>query len=161
MPTVNERCIKELELAGFFNKDSDYEGGIGESVKELLEVFAKQGHSGFSANRTADIFHQLIKGGTILPLKGTPDEWMEPMDGVYQNKRNFSVFAESDTGKNAFLSGGKIFIDKNGVTYTGNKSRVPIKFPCYPKPILVHDNLLGKIKAFFRNLKNCFHTKVT
>ena len=34
----------ELELAGFFDEDSDYGGAIGEAVMELMEVFAKQGH---------------------------------------------------------------------------------------------------------------------
>ena len=39
----------ELKLAGLFNKDSDYGGEIGKAVLELVNVFEKQGHSGFSA----------------------------------------------------------------------------------------------------------------
>ena len=34
----------ELQMAGFFDKDSDYGGMIGEAVMELMEVFANQGH---------------------------------------------------------------------------------------------------------------------
>ena len=43
--TMTDRAIEELQRAGFFGKDSDYEGMLGESVKELLLVFQKQGKS--------------------------------------------------------------------------------------------------------------------
>ena len=31
---------RELRLAGFFDKDSDYEGALGKAVMELIEVFS-------------------------------------------------------------------------------------------------------------------------
>ena len=65
--TSTERAIHELELAGLFDADSDYGGMIGQSVKELLELFSEQGHSGFSAGLTADLFHRLVRGETLTP----------------------------------------------------------------------------------------------
>ena len=59
--STTDACIQELERAGLFKKDSDYGGMIGDAVKELLLVFQKQGHSGYSAQVTATIFGKLIK----------------------------------------------------------------------------------------------------
>lgn len=131
-----ERCIKELELAGLFDKDSDYEGMIGEAVKELLQVFSKQGHSGFSAHTVVNIFHELINGKEILsPLTGNDDEWVDVSEpsGYYclQNKRRSSVFkTETDC---IDVNGGPIFKDRNGCTFTNKNSILHnITFPYIP-----------------------------
>ncbi len=42
---------KWLEQNGLFDKDSDYDGWLGESVMKVWEFIAKQGHSGGSASR--------------------------------------------------------------------------------------------------------------
>jgi len=143
------RGIDELKTAGLFDEDSDYNGMIGESVKELLEVFGKQGHSGASAPRVAEIFHRLVKGETLTPLKGTPDEWVDHggEGGTrFQNNRNSAVFADSDTGKNATYLYGKAFVSKNGGTWTHGGSSVPIKFPCFaPKTVYIRDSFWGRL----------------
>jgi len=56
---------RELELAGLFDEDSDYNGMIGEAVLELAQVFSAQGHSGFSAMMVGDIFSRLVKYETL------------------------------------------------------------------------------------------------
>ena len=50
---MNSRIFarKWLEQNGLFDKDSDYDGWLGESVMEVWEFIAKQGHSGGSASR--------------------------------------------------------------------------------------------------------------
>ena len=58
---------KELERAGMFDKDSDYEGMIGRAVMELIEVFSKQKHSGFSAMSTIEVFSRVAKFKKLSP----------------------------------------------------------------------------------------------
>jgi hypothetical protein len=49
-----------LKSRGLFDEDSDYAGMVGEAVLELVKVFSKQGHSGFSAGLTRNIFNQIL-----------------------------------------------------------------------------------------------------
>lgn len=87
-----------MELAGLFGKDADYEGAHAHAVMELMEVFAKQGHSGFSAHLTLDLFNQLASYKTLTPITSNPDEWMDvsEMSGrpMWQSKRCPSVFSK-------------------------------------------------------------------
>lgn len=131
--TMTERAIEELKLAGFYDKDSDYEGKIGKAVEELLKVFENQGHSGFSAHVVIDIFSKIAGGGILTPLKGTSDEWNE-ICGTIQNKRCYSVFAENKFGQEAYDVNGIIFEDNNGCRFTCKESTIPISFPYTPKP---------------------------
>jgi hypothetical protein len=89
---------RELELAGLFDKDSDYDGEIGKAVMQLIRVFSKQGHSGFSAGMTLSIFNKVASYKTLTPITGNPEEWMnvsevsgEPM---WQSTRCPSVFSK-------------------------------------------------------------------
>ncbi len=50
---------EELTRVGLFDKDSDYDGMLGNAVLELITVFAKQGHSGMSAEMTRELFYKL------------------------------------------------------------------------------------------------------
>ena len=51
---------KRLTELGMFDKDSDYDGMIGEAIMELSETFSNQGHSGMSALLTISLFTQLM-----------------------------------------------------------------------------------------------------
>ena len=53
--------VERLKVLGLFDQHSDYSGMIGEAVKELSLVFAKQGHSGQSAEITVHVFNELMK----------------------------------------------------------------------------------------------------
>lgn len=57
----HELFKKRLIELGMFDKDSDYDGMIGEAIMELSKVFAEQGHSGMSAFITLQLFHQLMQ----------------------------------------------------------------------------------------------------
>ena len=133
-----ERELQELKLAGFFDEDSDYDGGIGRCVEELLKVFRSQGHSGFSAARTAEIFAMLVDGKSLTPLKGISNEWMDVSEcsgkPMFQNRRCSQVFASTEHGDGAYDINYFIFVDKNGTTFTrGDRSSIPISFPYMPR----------------------------
>jgi hypothetical protein len=114
---------RELKLAGLFDKDSDYEGMLGEAVLELMEVFAKQGHSGFSAMLAMDLFGRLAKFEALTELTDNPEEWndiSEYQDGEpgWQSVRSPSCFSK-DGGKTYYnLDDLEVeHVDENGVSY--------------------------------------------
>ena len=90
----------ELELAGLFDEDSDYGGMSGEAALEIVAVFAKQGHSGFSASLTTDIVTRLMQFKPLTPLTYAPDEWNHIHEDIaggkdtYQNRRKSTVFSD-------------------------------------------------------------------
>jgi hypothetical protein len=99
MSNLIAHAERELREAGLFDKDSDYEGKLGHAVMELVRVFAKQGHSGFSARQVIRIFSSVANYELLNPLKN-PIETGEYMDvGSYlQSTRRHSVFS-ADGGK--------------------------------------------------------------
>jgi hypothetical protein len=98
-----QHAKEELTRAGLFDKDSDYDGMLGNAVLELVEKFAAQGHSGFSAGMTLEIFNRVARFRTLTPISSNPTEWMEVTQyfngkGVWQNRRDPAKFSE-DGGK--------------------------------------------------------------
>lgn len=119
----------ELRIAGLLDKDSDYEGMLGQSVLELTKEFASQGHSGFSAAQTLKIFARVASFEPLSPLRGDDDEWQEVGTGVFQNVRCSHIFKENGQ---AYDIEGRIFREPSGVCYTNSESRVPVTFPYVP-----------------------------
>jgi hypothetical protein len=118
---------KEFDVLGWPG-DCEMQGWACENVLELLEVFAEQGHSGSSAPYVLNLFNKLAKFKPISPLTGEDNEWTEVGEEVFQNKRDSAVFKKGKDGK-AYWLDGRIFKDKNGSTFTSNKSSIPVKFP--------------------------------
>jgi len=113
----------ELQMAGLFDMDSDYEGAIGRAVLELIEVFAKQGHSGMSAPYVADLFKRLAMYEPLLPITGKDDEWGDVRnigDGKpwYQNKRCSALFKDGKDGKPYYID-AIVKRDQNGACWSG------------------------------------------
>jgi hypothetical protein len=102
MSTLTEYAKTELELAGLFDEDADYGGLIAQSVVELIEVFAKQGHSGFSGPQVAYIFNKLALFQPLTAITSNPDEWLDRTEEsgcpMWQSKRSPSVFSK-DAGQ--------------------------------------------------------------
>lgn len=92
----------ELKRAGLFDKDSDYEGKLGAAVLDLVKAFAAQGHSGFSANWTLDVFNKVARWQTLTPISSDPSEWYdrseESGEPMWQNMRDSAAFSR-DGGK--------------------------------------------------------------
>jgi len=121
---------RELKLAGLFDKDSDYEGMLGEAVLELMELFAKQDHSGFSAGMTTELFSRLAKFEALTELTNNSEEWIDisEMQGGepgWQSARSPSCFS-TDGGKTYYNLDelAETHEDEDGVsyqTYSGKK----------------------------------------
>lgn len=102
-----------------------------ENIFELLNVFSKQGHSGFSAPHCIKIFSKLASWEPLCPLTGEDSEWDEVYPATWQNSRCSHVFKDI-TGQ-AYDIDGKVFREPNGCCYTNKDSRVYITFPYTPK----------------------------
>lgn len=99
MTNLTDYATKELNLAGLLDKDSDYDGMLGEAALEIVGKFASQGHSGYSAEAVTQIVAKLLRYEPLTPLTYGPDEWVEVENGrTWQNKRDPKVFS-SDGGK--------------------------------------------------------------
>ena len=96
-----EHAEFELQKSGLLDEDSDYDGMLGRAVLELVEVFSRQGHSGFSAAATIEALHRILRYEPLTPLTFEPDEWTEVGLGTWQNKRDPTVFSD-DGGDSAY-----------------------------------------------------------
>ena len=120
MSTI-EYAKNELERAGLFSDEGDFYGGMtGECVMELIEVFAKQGHSNHSAPLIANIFKRLAFGLPLSPLTGEPDEWEQVDADRCMNKRCSSVIKNLKTGK-VYDMDGRVFSYNGGKTWWTNR----------------------------------------
>lgn len=93
----------ELRRAGLFGEDSDYGGMLGKAVAELIEVFAKQGHSGFSAPLVIALFTKVASYDVLSPITSDESEWEDISSmcsgtPMWQNKRCPRFFSK-DGGK--------------------------------------------------------------
>lgn len=119
-----EHAKLELELAGLFNEEGDfYEGATGKAVIELIEVFAKQGHSGMSAPIVADLFKRLANYEPLQPITGRDEEWGNVRDlgdsmPWYQNKRCSALFKDGEDGKPYYID-AIIKRDQKGICWSG------------------------------------------
>lgn len=128
--SLKEFANKELTLAEILGPDGAYDGFVGESVEELIDVFSKQGHSGGSASLTLHLFNKLANFEHITPLTGDDDEWMKVGSGVYQNTRCPYIFKDVNLfDGQAYNINGKVFREPNGCCYTSVESLVPVEFP--------------------------------
>lgn len=112
---------RELELAGLFDKDSDYGGMMGPAVMNMIYVFASEGHSGFSAHWALGLFEKVASFQNLTPITSNSEEWCEVSENLWQCRRDSRLFSHN---------GGKTWYnyedcayryrDKNGATFTCN-----------------------------------------
>lgn len=138
--SINENLTgharRELELAGMFDKEVEGSEAAGswnvlcaEAVIELMEVFAGQGHSGFSASMTQDLFSRLSKFEALTELTDNSDEWndiseMQSGEPGWQSSRNPSCFSE-DGGKTYWDISEDYYLredEEDGMVYSGSLS---------------------------------------
>ena len=99
MSNLTSHAKKELKRAGLFMKDSDYGGMIGKAVMDLIKVFSKQGHSGFSATIVLNIFRKVANFKPLTKITSDPSEWDDISETsgkpMWQSNRNTSLFSEN------------------------------------------------------------------
>jgi hypothetical protein len=91
--TLAQYARAELARAALFEADSDYEGQLGEAVMELIHVFSSQGHSGYSAAMTVELFSRLAAWKPLSRITSNPAEWVDVGGGMWQNNRQSSAFS--------------------------------------------------------------------
>lgn len=63
--SVREDAKLNLEMAGLFKDDSDYNGMIGHAVMKLVNTHLDEGHSGMSHEIALHLFNKVIKGEAL------------------------------------------------------------------------------------------------
>jgi hypothetical protein len=127
---------RELDAIGMKEEDPDtMNGAMRKHILHMVGEFAKEGHSGFSAEYARDILNKLFGYEPLCPLTGEDSEWNDVRqygsNPVWQNNRCSRVFKDSDGI--AYDIDGKIFVEPNGCSYTNIASRVDVTFPYTPK----------------------------
>lgn len=101
-------------------------------ILEIVEVFSKQGHTGFTASYALGILKRLLAYKPITPITGEDSEWNNVGDRYQQNNRCSAVFRENNDNSTAYYIDGKVFSDDGGKSwFTNRDSRVPVTFPYY------------------------------
>lgn len=129
---------RELDLIGM-NDEEGINGMMRKHLIHMVEEFAKEGHSGFSASYALSCLKRLLAFKPLSPLTGEEDEWTEVSEHMghksYQNKRYSAVFKD-ETG--TYNIDGKVFWswftdkdtgEKFKSYYTSRDSRVYVEFP--------------------------------
>jgi hypothetical protein len=118
-------------------------------ILHMMNEFANEGHSGFSASYAISILIKLMDFKPLSPLTGEDSEWHnvggDDTESHWQNKRRSSVFKDADGS--CYDIDGKVFWEwcmpyeegekPHKSYYTNRESRVPVTFPYTPpdKPI--------------------------
>jgi hypothetical protein len=135
MTNIKTYAIDELVRIGMYGSGDEMNDAMCEHILKMVDVFAEEGHSGFSANYAISILQKLLRFEPLSPLTGEDDEWScvsEYCEGeTYQNKRLSSVFKKGKNGQ-AYDINGKVFVEPDDVSYTSRDSRVYIEFPYVP-----------------------------
>lgn len=121
-------------LRGPDNEPDEMQDAIEAHVLKMVEAFAEEGHSGFSASYTLGILKKVLAFEPVTPLTGDDDEWTHVADTddmTHQNKRCPHVFKRKDGS--AYDSDAIIFRDPDGACFTNRDSRKNIAFPYTPQ----------------------------
>jgi hypothetical protein len=116
-------------------------------IRELVEAFSKQGHSGLSAyicsGMLVNAIEKVLNFEAIAPITGDDEEWVEVTDNLYQNKRQSGVVKEvTEDGENTYFHDGIVWKGEGKHdTFTGKvqgiKSKVKINLPIVPETFFV------------------------
>ena len=147
MNNFEKHAREEFRAAGWCDENGKFDDDMQElmcaQVLDLLNMFAKHGHSGSTAPYALTMFTKLANFKPIAPITGEDWEWADVSglgDGTrYQNKRCSSIFKDED-GK-VYDIDGKVFWEWNigfesgkpyKSYYTNHLCRVPVTFPYVP-----------------------------
>jgi hypothetical protein len=151
-----DRLLKDGEDVD--EESNEMQKCINEDILEVVRVFSRQNHSGFSAGYALNMLKRLLDFKPIQPLTGEDDEWNEcgwtveeGKKRVFQNRRCSSVFKTVDieTGETeATYNDRYVISDNGGITWfysshmlkqigLTNAITFPFKVPENPKRIYI------------------------
>ncbi len=144
-----EYAKNELDLIGLTeNSDDEMNIEMRNHILHMVEEFANEGHSGFSANYAINILSKILRYEPVTPLTGLDDEWDCHQDertngvAVYQNKRCSRIFKREDRFNGQPYDSSRIIFWEWYTTEEGKKvktyfqnsdSAVAIEFPYVPE----------------------------
>jgi len=136
---------RELDRIGMTaNSDDEMNKNMRNHILHIVDEFAKEGHSGFSASYALECIQKLLKFEPLSPLTGEDDEWNYVGDlgddPVYQNRRCSRIFKGKD-GRAYDIDGIVWYewysdehdLEPRKINFTNIDSRVYIEFPYIPK----------------------------
>lgn len=138
--TLREHALQEFDILMNYDSDKDTNSEkefwdmMKADVMELIETFAKQGHSGGSAGYCISLFEKLARYETLSPITGEDHEWVEVSEDyenqrLFQNRRAGEVFKtiDRDTGETeCYQIDYYIFREPDGCCFTSRDSRKQI-----------------------------------
>lgn len=142
MGNLLSHAMDELDRIGMTEDSSDEMNVMmRKHILHMMQEFANEGHSGFSASYAIGILTKLLDFKPLSPLTGEDSEWVNVRDyggePHYQNIRRSSVFKDADGS--CYDIDGKVFWEwampyEEGekpykTYYTCRESRVPVTFP--------------------------------
>ena len=130
MRNLLEHAKYELSLLRGDGPD-DTQDEMDSHILRMVEEFAKEGHSGFSASYANGLLSRLLKYEPITPLTGEDSEWNGAGDGLLQNNRCSYVFKDLESGE-AYNIQGNVFRNQYGCCFTSKYSAAPVVFPWSP-----------------------------
>lgn len=134
MSGLIEHAKREFLIAGYKPIEEEEDGPnkwIQENLIELLELFSKQGHSGFSASYCIRSFEKLANFKPLSPLTGDESEWIDTGSDCFQNNRDPRIFKDKATGT-AYTIEGYVFREPSGSCFSSGYSRKLVTFPYTP-----------------------------
>lgn len=127
MGSLVDYAKDELKRIGMIDSGEDVNDWAAMAIMDLIELFASQDHTGFTAPYVINVFRRLAMFKPLSPLTGEDDEWNELGDGSFQNKRYSAVFKDKDG--TAYNINGKAFTDDGEDWYLCKDSKVNVTFP--------------------------------
>lgn len=127
MSSLVDYAKDELKRIGMIDSGESYNDFATKAILDLIELFASQGHTGFTASYVVKAFSRLAMFKPLSPLTGEDDEWNDIGHGRLQNKRYSAVFKDEDG--TAYNIEGKAFTDDGEIWYTCKDSNVNVTFP--------------------------------
>ena len=83
-----------------------------EAYLDIVERFARMGHSGFSADYFIEVLYRLLKQKNLTALTNDPEEWVEFAKGELQSSRNSAVFSNDNLETVYHVDGDHVDFEK-------------------------------------------------
>jgi hypothetical protein len=121
-------AVSELKGIGMLDENGevveDESPPITQGILDIVETFAKMGHSGYSAAWTLGVLTRLLDYRPLTPLTFEEEQWVKHSDEVWQHVRDSKVFTydQGRTWTSLDESGTFHLIGDKGVETAENSS---------------------------------------